>query len=63
MLDGFIIDRIQRQRDAADTESVPLRISIPVPPPGAGKSGTDEVRPRDTDDPAERGVVDVDFSI
>ncbi len=63
MLDGFIIDRIQQQRDAADSERQPLRISIPLPPPGAGPRGTDDVRPRDNDDPTERGVVDVDFSI
>ncbi len=71
MLDGYIIERIQRQREAVDAEREPLRISIPQPPPGTGKRGstgdssrgTDDVRPRDNDGPTERGVVDVDFSI
>ncbi|MBM4369835.1 MAG: hypothetical protein FJ102_26735 [Deltaproteobacteria bacterium] len=63
MLDGYIIGRIQKQREAAEAERAPMRISIPQPPPASGQREADDVRPRDNDDPAERGVVDVDFSI
>lgn len=61
MLDGYIIERIRKQREAAEVERAPLSISIPEPeedrPPGAAqpqaRSDADE----------DRGVVEVDFSI
>lgn len=57
MLDAFIIDRIHREREAPTQARVPLRIEIPAPAPPA--PGAVEV----TEDRAERGVVDVDFTI
>jgi hypothetical protein len=67
MLDAFIIDRIRRQREeqARRDNRIPLEIRMPERPPmshgdpwvpdGQGPSGQDRG--------AERGVVDVDFTI
>lgn len=55
MLDAFIIERIRKEREAADSAMVPLRIEIPLPPPG------------EDDDPApasdDAGVVIIDNRI
>ncbi|MBM4393090.1 MAG: hypothetical protein FJ090_18355 [Deltaproteobacteria bacterium] len=63
MLDEYIIERIKKQREAAEAERAPVRISIPQPPPAIGQREADDVRTRDPDGPPERGVVNVDFSI
>ncbi len=57
MLDAFIINRIQREREAPTQARVPLRIEVPAPmPPRPDAVGV-------TEDRVERGVVDVDFNI
>ena len=60
MLDGYIIERIRKQREAAETDRAPLRISIPQPPDDVSPGRTPEPR-READE--ERGIVEVDFSI
>ena len=60
MLDTFIIDRIQREKELSKSVGIPLRIEVPIPPP-----------PPERDEPVassgsareERGVVEIDFSI
>lgn len=60
MLDAFIIDRIQREREASSPHArVPLRIEVPLPQPPPPRAE----RPEASDEAPERGVVDIDFSI
>ena len=57
MLDAFIIDKIRKDQQVPNRESLPLRIGIPSP-------GLEE-RPREADleEPQERGVVDIDVDL
>lgn len=59
MLDAFIIDRIRREKEAARTTYVPLRVEVPPPP-----ERNDRVEPAAEDRPdRDRGVTEVDFSL
>lgn len=56
MLDAFIIDRIRRERDLGREQWLPVQIDVPIPEP--------EPQPRHPfESEAERGIIDVDFSI
>ena len=56
MLDAFIIDKIQRERELQESEREQLRIDVP--------REQDEKRPSaDRPDQRERGVEIVDFNI
>lgn len=60
MLDAYIIDRMRRERESREPVRTPLRIEVPRP------EVTHDERPleRERDDePVERGVVIVDFTI
>jgi hypothetical protein len=57
LLDAFIIDRIQREREAAQGSFLPLRIDVPLPPPRV-----EPVDPR-PEEGEERGIAEIDFSI
>ena len=56
MLDAFIIDKIQRERELHESEREPLRIDVPR------ESGQSPKPPKDGE-PRERGVEIVDFNI
>jgi len=58
MLDAFIIDRIQRERETPSHARVPLHIEVPLPPPAVERP-----LPSPDEHGAERGVVEVDFTI
>lgn len=56
MLDAFIIDRIRREREKGLEQGLPVQVDLPVPQP--------ERQPRQPlESEAERGIIDVDFSI
>ncbi len=59
MLDAFIIDRIQRERETPSHARVPLHIEVPLPPPPS----VERPLPSVDEHGAERGVVEVDFTI
>lgn len=71
MLDAYIIDKIRRDREARERDQrEQLRIDMPRPPAGVGRSRDWEAPEReDRDDSTEergteeRGVVIVDFSL
>ena len=56
MLDAFIIEKIQRERELRDGAREQLRIEVPIEPEGKQKNKKD-------DDPPERGIAIVDFNI
>ena len=57
MLDAFIIDKIQKERQVSATEGLPLRIGIPSPE-------LEEWAPEpDREDKRERGIVDIDDDV
>ena len=56
MLDAFIIEKIQRERELRDAGREQLRIDVPIEPEGARRKREDEEH-------AERGVAIVDFNI
>ncbi len=56
MLDGFIIDRIRREKRQEGLERLPLRIEVPRPP-------MPEARPRQQPRQDEQDPHIVDFSI
>ncbi len=56
MLDAFIIDRIRREREAAHDHRAPVQIEVPPADP--------DPQPRTPfESEAERGIIEVDFSI
>ncbi len=57
MLDAFIIDRIQRERESARGSFIPLRVEVPPPPPRA------EPLVPAPEEGSERGVAEIDFSV
>ena len=60
MLDAYIIDRMRRERESREPVRQPLRIEVPRP------EVTPDERPPELDreeQPPERGVVIVDFTI
>lgn len=56
MLDAFIIDRIRREREAQREQGLPLQIEVPAHEAEPGPQ-----RPLESE--AERGIIEVDFSI
>lgn len=56
MLDAFIIEKIQRERELRDSGREQLRIEVPLEP-------NDEGKDRDGEDKPERGITIVDFNI
>lgn len=71
MLDAYIIDKIRRDREARERDQrEQLRIDMPRPPAGVGRSRDWEAPEREDHDESteergneERGVVIVDFSL
>jgi hypothetical protein len=57
LLDAFIIDRIQREREATKGAFVPLRVEVPPPPSQA------EPPEAERDDVGSHGVAEIDFSL
>jgi len=57
LLDAFIIDRIQRERDAARGSFIPLRVEVPPPPPRV------EPLVPAPEEGGERGIAEIDFTI
>ena len=56
MLDAFIIEKIQRERELRDSGREQLRIEVPLEP-------NDEGKDRDGEDKPERGITIVDLNI
>lgn len=64
MFDGFIIDRIRRERRKEQDRRIPLHIEMPRPHEGSPRSqGGRHERPEQEAGQPERGVVEVDFTI
>lgn len=60
MLDGFIIDRIRREREKHHDDRPVLQIEEPRPRPDfQPRQPTDHDQHRDND----RGIIEVDFTI
>ncbi|MCP4867649.1 MAG: hypothetical protein GY898_02895 [Proteobacteria bacterium] len=61
MLDAFIIEKIKREQEQAQSERMPLQIPTPRRPDPSRPSTWEDDRRRDDDEPRDRGVVIIDF--
>ena len=57
MLDAFIIEKIRREDELAQSKQLPLRIEI------SQERQREEVAQRETEQQGERGIAIIDFSL
>ncbi len=60
MLDAFIIEKIQRDRERAERDR---RLQIERPPPASPDSWKDHREHRSNEEAPKRGIVVIDFSV
>ena len=63
MLDGFIIERIRKEREQRERESGYQPLRIERSPPPRERPGSDSTRDRPEDREGPRGSVNIDFTL